>query len=150
LADLKVRDAVGDLIGGLVTDEWRAVAKIIETRHVAMDVRLQNAGVPDLSRTTTITAGALVQATAVITLPTVHVTSINTSISAPAGYSVDTEWERVEVRHPGVLESLKRLTGKDFGYDQGAWARWLAEQRPAGGGGSTPAGSTSPYDVQWE
>lgn len=149
LADLKVEAVISDMVGQLVTEEWRAVSQEIETRHVGMDIRVTYAGQPDLSRTTTITAGAIATASAQIVLPTVRMTSINTTVSAPAGYSVDTLWEKVEVRHPGILESLKRLTGKDFGYDQGAWARWLTEQRRDSRGDNRPAAGGSPYDVQW-
>jgi hypothetical protein len=29
------------------------------------------------------------------------------------------------MKHPEMLAALKKLTGKDFGYDQGAWQKWL-------------------------
>jgi hypothetical protein len=35
------------------------------------------------------------------------------------------------VQHPGILAALKQLTGKDFGYDQAAWQRWL-QSKPEG------------------
>jgi hypothetical protein len=149
LADLRVQAGISDLIGKLVTEEWKAVSQEIESRHVALDIRFSQAGTPDLSRTATITAGGLVPATAEVVLPTVRQTTINTSVSAPAGFSVNTVWEKVEMRHPEILASLKRLTGKDFGYDQGAWARWLTEQRAASKSKeATPTGS-GPDSIQW-
>ena len=69
--------------------------------------------------------------------------------TAPAGFSVNTVWEKVEVRHPEILASLKRLTGKDFGYDQGAWARWLTEQRAASKSKEAAPAGTGPDSIQW-
>jgi len=149
LADLKVQAGIGDMIGKLVTEEWRAVSQEIESRHVAMDIRFSQAGQPDLSRTTTITAAGVATATAEVVLPTVRQTTINTSVSAPAGFSVNTVWEKVEVRHPEILASLKRLTGKDFGYDQGAWARWLTEQRAGSKSKEAAPAGTGPDSIQW-
>jgi len=34
----------------------------------------------------------------------------------------------VTVRHPSVLDSLRRLTGQDFGYDLRAWRTWYFRQ----------------------
>jgi len=40
-----------------------------------------------------------------------------------------TQAERVE--QPDVLEALKKITGRDFGYDEAEWHRWSAEREQA-------------------
>jgi general secretion pathway protein D len=56
-----------------------------DRRYVQLDLRPQIALPPDLSRTTTIEAGALVVASAEIVLPTVRMTHLMTSVSVPDG-----------------------------------------------------------------
>ena len=154
LADLKDRSMLGPMVDMLTTEEWRLVGKTVETRSVQMDLRMQVAHPPDMTNQTVVTAavpGGI--ATATITLPRVQATSVHTTVSAPAGYSVDYDWEKVTVRHPGMLKALKRLTGKNFGYNKSAWAQWLRSQRADGGSESRGTGTRSrsgSYDVQWD
>jgi len=56
-----------------------------DRRYVQLDLRPQIALPPDLSRTTTITAGAIATASAEIVLPTVRMTHLMTSVSVPDG-----------------------------------------------------------------
>ena len=51
--------------------------------------------------------------------------------------------ERVSqvVAHPEVLDSLRRLTGQDFGYDLGAWRTWYWSQKKAPASEETSSGS---------
>jgi len=148
LADLDDDSAAGTMVDLLTTEEWRLMAKAIETRKVQMDVRTQVAHPPDLSNTTTVQAavpGGVAEAT--ITLPRVQVTQIQTTVSAPAGARIDYEWERVTVKHPGMLGVLRRMTGKNFGYDKDAWRAWLRAQ---GKNADTRSGTGGVYDVQWD
>lgn len=56
-----------------------------DRRYVQLDLRPQVALPPDLSRETTIVAGAIANASATITLPTVRMTHLMTSVSVPDG-----------------------------------------------------------------
>lgn len=152
LADLKDRRTMVTMVDQLVTEEWRLVSKMVEARSVQMDIRTSQVFPPDLSNTTRVTA-AVPQgiATAQIALPVVKMTSINTTVSAPAGYRIEYQWEKRTIRHSPVLGALRRLSGKNFGYERAAWIKWLREQEdiPRRESGST-GGSGSPYDVHWE
>jgi len=148
LADLKDDSMAETMVDLLTTEEWRLVAKAIEARSVQMDVRAQAAGPPDLSNTTRVQAavpGGIAEAE--ITLPRVQVTQVHTTVSAPAGARIDYEWELVTVKHPGMLGSLRRLTGKNFGYDKDAWRAWLRSRRDRGRSGT---GSGGEYDIHWD
>jgi hypothetical protein len=152
LADLKDRRTMYTMVNQLVTEEWRLVSKMVEARSVQMDIRTSYAFPPDMSNQTTITAAVpMGLATAQITLPVVRVTSINTTVSAPAGYRIEYQWEKRTIRHGTILGALRRLSGKSFGYERAAWMKWLREQEdiPRRESGST-GGSGSPYDVHWE
>jgi len=130
LADLKDKAAIARMIEFLTTEEYRLKGVEIETRYVQMDVRGTNAGVPTF---TTVPIQAATPgggiATANVMLPQVHATTVNTTVSAPAGFKITPDYEMVIVRHPGILTQLERLSGKNFGYDKEAWRQWLAAQR---------------------
>jgi len=148
LADLEDDSAAGTMVEMLTTQEWRLVAKAVEARNVQMDLRMAVAHPPDLSNTTVVQAavpGSIAEAT--ITLPRVQVTQVHTTVSAPAGARIDYEWERVTVKHPGMLSVLKRMTGKDFRYDKDAWRAWLRAQGMPEGARSEAGGV---YDVHWD
>jgi hypothetical protein len=107
------------------------VGKEIESRSVQMDVRATNAGPPTFVPATVTAAVPSGIATATIQLPIVQISQVQTTISAPAGVRIDYHWEKVTVRHPGVLDALRRLTDRNFGYDKDAWYRWLASRKRA-------------------
>ena len=142
LADLKAVSAVANMIEMLTTQELRVKGAWIESYKVMMDIRLTNAGIPTF-RQVPISAAtpALGIATATIEVPTVHVTEINTSVSAPAGARIDYDYEMATRKHAGVLAALKRLTGQDFGYNKDAWYAWLREQQH---------GESGEYDIKWD
>jgi len=55
-------------------------------------------------------------------------------IYMPASF-VHNEWQyrRVTVYRTEVLEALRRITGRDFGFDREDWQKWYEKQA-----GSTP------------
>jgi len=142
LADLRAVSAVANMIEMLTTEEVRVKGAWIESYNVMMDIRLTNAGIPTF-RQVPISAAtpALGIATAVIEVPTVHVTEINTSVSVPAGVRIDYDYEVTTRKHAGVLGALKRLTGQDFGYNKEAWYAWLRKRQH---------GESSEYDIEWD
>jgi hypothetical protein len=131
LTDLRDESAIAGMIEMLTTTEVRVVGADIESRHVQLDLRPTWAG-PASFTTVAVQAavpGAFTIATTSIMLPNVHVVSLRTTVSAPGGIFVDPDIQQIEVTHPGILTALKRLTGKDFGYDKAAWHDWLRSSR---------------------
>ncbi|MBM4020526.1 MAG: hypothetical protein FJ288_19780 [Planctomycetes bacterium] len=124
LAALNEKRAVWLLIEHLVTQEQRVTGAEIRDAQVTLDIRAQECGTPRF-RTYPISAavpGGI--ATFTIELPEVAVTDVATTVSIP-DRSVTPVVQRIKVEHPEILAALKALTGKDFGYDQGAWQKWL-------------------------
>jgi len=141
LADLKVVSAIANMIEMLTTEELRVKGAWIESYTVMMDIRAHQAGVPTFRQVEVQAATpALGIATATIEVPTARVTSINTTVSAPAGVRIDYDYEITTRRHVGVLAALKRLTGEDFGYNKEAWYAWLRARQHE---------KNAEYDVNW-
>ena len=141
LADLKAVSGMANMIEMLTTEELRVKGAWIESYNVMMDIRAANVGIPTF-RQVPISAAtpALGIATATIEVPTVRITEINTTVSAPAGVRIDYDYEIATRKHPGVLAALKRLTGQDFGYNKEAWYAWLRARQHE---------KNDEYDVNW-
>lgn len=149
LADIEDAAMLEAMVDLLVTDEWKLVAKVVEAHKVTMDIRAKAVHPPDMSNTTTVQAvspQAVAQAT--IVLPRVRATEIQTTISAPAHANIEYEWEKVSTKHPGMLTALRRLTGRDFGYNEDAWHAWIRKWRREHP--DAPSASADPYGIQWE
>ncbi len=141
LADLKAVVAIANMIEMLTTEELHVKGAWIESYTVMMDIRSNNVGIPTFRQipisAATPAAGI---ATAIIEVPTVRITSINTTVSAPAGMRIDYDYEIATRRHAGVLAALKRLTGEDFGYNKEAWYAWLRARQHE---------KHSEYEIDW-
>jgi len=70
---------------------------------------------------------------AVITvdLPVVEIVDFATTVGMTE-HHFGPRYERVRVKHPTIRAALRRLTGKDFGYDQSARQKWLQSEEAAG------------------
>ncbi len=124
LASLEEKRAVWLLVERLVTEEYRLVGGTVSDYSMQFDIRAQMAGSPTFRQRTITAAVPAGVATVTIDLPQVQVIDVATTV-AMRDRNVSPQYKRVEVQHPGVLRALRALTGKDFGYDQTAWQRWL-------------------------
>jgi hypothetical protein len=129
LATLEEMHAVWLLVERLVTEDLRLTGGEVWDAFVTMDIRAQMCDVPTF-RHSTIQAAvpALGIATATIDLPEVRVTDIKTTIGMADKGHVSPTYELVRTEHPDILAALKSLTGKDFGYNQAAWQKWLQSE----------------------
>jgi len=125
LAALHERKAAWLMVERLVTEEIKLVGYNLDRYDMQFDIRAQVAGVP-VFRQVQIQAATpgLGIATATIELPQVHVIDAKTTIAMSERHVLP-DYQRVEVQHPEILAALKKLTGKDFGYNQAAWQQWL-------------------------
>ncbi len=130
LAELRDRRAVWMLVERLVTEEYRLVGAEVTDYDMQFDIRFQVADVKRFREVTVQAAAPFAVAETTIQLPEVQIIDLATTIAMSERH-VSPEYERVVVRHPGILAALKQLTGKDFGYDQAAWQRWL-QSKPEG------------------
>jgi hypothetical protein len=126
LAELGDKRAVWLLVERLVTEDVRMVGGEVWSGSMQLDIRGQFAGVPTFAeRVVSAAVPGMGIATATVQLPQVEVIDFATTIAMTDIHEPVPHYERVEVRHPEVLAALKRLTGKDFGYNQAAWQKWL-------------------------
>lgn len=126
LAQLGDKRAVWLLVERLVTEDVRMVGGEQWSGSMQLDIRAQMAGVPTFTQSVvTAAVPGLGIAQATIDLPTVEVIDIATTIAMTDHHDPVPHYERVQTKHPEVLAALKRLTGKDFGYNQAAWQKWL-------------------------
>jgi len=129
LAALEERRAVWLLVERLVTEDVRMVGADVWDAQVALDIRAQVCEVPTF-RHSTVTAAvpAFGVATATIDLPAVRIIDFKTTVAMADKSHVAPDYQRVRTEHPDVLAALKALTGKDFGYNQPAWQKWLQSE----------------------
>jgi hypothetical protein len=129
LAALEERKAVWLLVERLVTEEMRVTGADVWNAQVALDIRCQTCDIPTF-RHSTVTAAvpAMGIATATIDLPEVRVVDFKTTIAMGDKGHVSPTYERVRTEHPDILAALKSLTGKDFGFSQAAWQKWLQSE----------------------
>ena len=125
LATLGDKRAVWLLVERLVTEDVRMVGGQVWTGTMQLDIRTQLVGVPTFRQVAVQAAVPGGVATAFIELPQVEVIDVATTIAMTDHHSPVPHYERVETKHPRVLAALKALTGKDFGYNQAAWQKWL-------------------------
>ena len=128
LATLGEKRAMWLLVEQLVTEETRVTGAEVRDAQIAFDIRAQQCDMPTFKTFPVQASGAGGIATYTIELPQVKVTDVATTI-AMTDRAVQPTVQRVQIQHPEILAALKSLTGKDFGYDQAAWQRWL--QSPA-------------------
>jgi hypothetical protein len=129
LATLEERRAIWLLVERLVTEEVRLTGADVWDCQVALDVRCQTCDIPTF-RHSTVTAAvpAMGIATATIDLPEVRVVDFKTTIAMGDKGHVSPTYERVRTEHPEILAALKSLTGRDFGFSQAAWQKWLQSE----------------------
>ncbi|HUX00634.1 MAG: HEAT repeat domain-containing protein [Phycisphaerae bacterium] len=127
LAAMDEKRAVWLLAERLVTVEYRLVGAEVADYSMMLDIRGQWAGVPVFRRVAIQAAVPGGVATTFIELPQVQIVDFATTIAMTERH-IGPDYQRVEVRHPQILAALKKLTGKDFGYDVKAWQRWLDTQ----------------------
>jgi hypothetical protein len=132
LATLGDKRAVWLLVERLVTEDVRMVGGEVWSGSMQLDIRGQMAGVPTFRQVAVQAAVPAGVATAFIELPEVEVIDFATTVAMTEHHSPVPHYERVKTKHPQVLAALKSLTGKDFGYNQAAWQKWL-ESREADG-----------------
>jgi hypothetical protein len=132
LAALGDKRAVWLLVERLVTEDVRMVGGEVWSGSMQLDIRGQMLGVPTFRQVAVQAAVPGGVATAFIELPEVEVVDFATTIAMTEHHSPVPHYERVKTKHPQVLAALKSLTGKDFGYNQAAWQKWL-ESREADG-----------------
>ncbi len=126
LATLGEKRAVWLLVERLVTEGVRIVGGEVWTASMQLDIRAQRIGIPVFRREViqaAVPGGGI--ASAPIHLPRVEIVDVATTIAMTDHHPPVPHYERVETRHPDVLAALKKLTGKDFGYNQAAWQKWL-------------------------
>lgn len=126
LAALEEKRAVWLLVERLVTEDVRLVGADVWDAQVALDIRAQMCEVPQF-RHSTVTAAVpgLGIATATVDLPAVYIVDFKTTIAMADKGHVAPDYQRVRTEHPEILAALKALTGKDFGFNQAAWQKWL-------------------------
>lgn len=133
LAVLDEKRAVWLLVERLVTEDVRMVGGEVWTGTMQLDIRVQMADAQRPFRQVPIQAavpgGGI--ATAFIELPEVNIIDIATTIAMTQHGDVIPTYQRVRTEHPEALAALKKLTGKDFGYNQAAWQKWLQSQEAA-------------------
>jgi len=133
LATLQERKAVWLLVERLVTEDVRMVGGEVWSGTMQLDIRTQMAGMPTFRQSTVSAAvPAMGIATATIDLPEVSIVDVATTIAMTQHGDPIPRYQRVRTEHPEVLAALKRLTGKDFGYNQAAWQKWLQSEEAAG------------------
>jgi len=129
LAALGDKRAVWLLVERLVTEDVRMVGGEVWDGSMQLDIRFQMAGVP---RFRAVTVSAAVSdggvATTQIQLPEVAIVDVATTIAMMQHGTPVPRYERVRTEHPRVLAALKQLTGKNFGYNQAAWQKWLQSE----------------------
>jgi len=125
LADLGVRRAVWLLVERLVTEDVRLVGGEAWSTHLQLDIRTQRVGVPTFRQVAVQAAVPGGVATTFIELPEVEVVDVATTIALIDRHPPVPHYQRVRTKHPQVLAALKALTGKDFGYKEAAWQKWL-------------------------
>jgi len=132
LAALGDKRAVWLLVERLVTEDVRMVGGEVWSGSMQLDIRFQMAGIPRF-RAVTISAAVpgMGIATAEIQLPEVAIVDAATTIAMTQHGTPIPHYERVRTEHPEVLAALKTLTGKDFGYNQAAWQKWLQSAEAA-------------------
>ncbi|HUS46084.1 MAG TPA: HEAT repeat domain-containing protein [Phycisphaerae bacterium] len=132
LARLGEKRAVWLLVERLVTEEMRLVGGEVVEYNMMLDIRGQWVGTPTF-RKRQITAAAAGGGLATITvdLPVVEIVDFATTLAMTERH-FGPRYERVQVKHPQILAALKRLTEKNFGYDQSAWQKWLQSEEAAG------------------
>jgi len=132
LATLEERKAVWLLVERLITEDVRMVGGEVWSGTMQLDIRTQMAGMPTF-RQSTVTAAVpgMGIATATIDLPEVNIVDIATTIAMTQHGDPIPRYQRVRTEHPEVLAALKKLTGKDFGYNQAAWQKWLQSEEAA-------------------
>ena len=97
-----------------------------------LDIRAQMAGARLPFRQIPIEAvGFGGVARAFIELPEVDIVDVATTIAMTQHGQMIPKYQRVRTEHPEVLAALKKLTGKDFGYNQAAWQKWLQSDEAA-------------------
>lgn len=102
-------NALGDL------GDPRAIYTLIYTLYrVTMTVRAQNASLAGMTDFPITTGPA---GTVNVQLPQVDIASVNTTVSVPAGASV-------EMVQGALADALRKLSGQSFGTDVEAWANW--------------------------
>ncbi len=132
LATLQERKAVWLLVERLVTEDVRMVGGEIWSGTMQLDIRAQMAGARLPFRRIPIEAvGFGSVARAFIELPEVDIVDVATTIAMNQHGQMIPKYQRVRTEHPEVLAALKKLTGKDFGYNQAAWQRWLQSDEAA-------------------
>ena len=124
LAAMDEKRAVWLLVERLVTLEYRLVGAEATHYSMMLDIRAQVVGVPVFRQARIQAVGPGGVATATIDLPQVDIVDFATTVAMTERH-MGPDYKRVEVRHPQILKALKQLTGKDFGYAQTAWRRWL-------------------------
>ncbi len=132
LATLEERQAVWLLVERLVTEDVRMVGGEIWSGTMQLDIRAQMVGTPRFRQsvvTAAVPGGGI--ATATIDLPQVDIVDVATTIAMTQHGDVIPKYQRVRTEHPQVLAALKKLTGKDFGYNQAAWRKWLQSEEAA-------------------
>lgn len=127
LAELGDKRAVWMLVERLVTEEIRLAGAEVVDYNMHFDIRARVADVVAVREVTVQAAAPGAVAETTIELPEVQVIDLSTSV-AMRDRQVSPEYQRVLVRHPRILAALKKLTGKDFGYDREAWQRWLQSE----------------------
>jgi hypothetical protein len=124
LATLNEKRAAWLLVEQLVTEEQRVTGADVRDAQVTLDIRAQQCDTPRF-RTYPISAAVpFGVATFTIELPEVNVVDFATTV-AMTDRDVQPTIQRLRIEHPEILAALKALTGKDFGYDQAAWGKWL-------------------------
>ncbi|MBL7141079.1 MAG: HEAT repeat domain-containing protein [Planctomycetes bacterium] len=129
LAALGDKRAVWLLVERLVTEDVRMVGGEVWSGSMQLDIRFQVAGIPRFRQVTisaAVPGGGI--ATAQIQLPEVEIVDVATTIAMTQHGTPVPHYERVQTQHPEVLAALKQLTGKDFGYNQAAWQKWLESE----------------------
>ncbi len=132
LAELDEKRAVWLLPERLVTEDVRMVGGEIWSGTMQLDIRAQMVGARLPFRQIPIEAvGFGGVARAFIELPVVDIVDVATTIAMTQHGQTIPKYQRVRTEHPEVLAALKKLTGKDFGYNQAAWQRWLQSDEAA-------------------
>jgi hypothetical protein len=130
LAHLDEKRAVWLLAERLVTEDVRMVGGEVWSGTMQLDIRAQMCDARRPFRQVPIQAATPLGgiATAFIELPEVDVVDIATTIAMTQHGNPIPKYQRVRTEHPEVLAALKKLTGKDFGYNQAAWQKWLQSE----------------------
>ena len=125
LAELNLKQAAWLMAERLVTEEMQLAGYNLDKYDMQFDIRGQVAGVPSFTNINIQAATpGLGIATATLQLPQVQITDFKTTIGMSERHVLP-DYKRIQTQHPEMLAALKKLTGKDFGYDQAAWQKWL-------------------------